>query len=325
MKKLRRAPILLVLSFVLFVASLATHPSAAKAGYADNYNKLYYDLSSLVYQVNKLSNADIQNEINSAHGANKFKVISAVDVESNPYHPMGSPQRLDNTGFKAMAVVAEGSSKLFIAFAGTDLGLFVTPTLNDANTARETLTSNAPGQNYQAQLFTNYIYEAYPAYRGYKWYFTGHSLGGWLATKTYLDIRSANWLIPDKSKFTYGGGIKKSKIDGVYTFNPLPTSNKQISTTQWNANKNGVYDTEVKNLYIDNEWLNGVYDMNTDQLDYIGVQGSVNEYVLSYKYLNYMSKGPTWDVVDYLRQAATAQKDILFAHRLSRLAPYVNY
>lgn len=331
---LRKIAALLTLTLVLIVSSVIVSPGAANAGYADNYNRLYYDLSRLVYsaEYSSYTRKTIQDDLNSKHGAGKFKVISAVDVNADVYHPMSASSstgewlRLDGTGFKAMAVVAEGSNKLFIAFSGTDKSWNFIPDLNDANTARETLSSNAPGQNYQAQLFTNYIYEAFPAYRSYQWYFTGHSLGGWLATKTYLDIRSANWLLPDKSKFKYGGGIKKSSISGVYTFNPLPMGKSQISSTQWNANKNGLYDTDVKNLYLNNEWLNGVYDMNTDKMDYIGFQGSINsENILHYSRLDYLSKGPTLDLVDYARQALTAQKDILNAHGLSRLSPYVSY
>ncbi|MGE7791103.1 hypothetical protein [Lysinibacillus sp. NPDC096259] len=31
-------------------------------------------------------------------------------------------------------------------------------------------------------------YSSSPQYSGYQWYITGHSLGGYLAAKTYLDI-----------------------------------------------------------------------------------------------------------------------------------------
>ncbi|MFD2680639.1 lipase family protein [Bacillus seohaeanensis] len=311
---------------------MVVRPTESKAGYSDNYNRLYYDLSRLVYSADYIdSYYSIKTKLNNLHGANKYKVISAVDVNDDYYHPMstssstGDLLRLDSTGFKAMAVVAEGSKKLFIAFSGTDTYWDFIPDLYDANAARVTLSSKAPGQNYQAQLFTNYIYEAFPRYQDYKWYFTGHSLGGWLATKTYLDIRSANWLIPNESTFEYGGPINKS-ISGVYTFNPLPIHKNQIPSIQWNANKRGVYNSDVKNLYINNEWLNGVYDMNTDVMDYIGTQGSItNEHVLHHSYLDYRSKGAYIDIVDYARQALTAQKEILYTHSLSRIKPYVGY
>jgi hypothetical protein len=331
LKRRTKQTIISLVAFMLLLPIMGANSNKTEAAYSDNYNKLYYDLSRLVYSAEYLSTYDIEQELNNLHGKDKFEVISAVDVSNYPYHPMstsattGEWLRLDTTGFKAMAVVAKDSRKLWIAFSGTDVGWNLNPTISDAVTAKETLTSNAPGQNYQAQLFTNYIYEAFD-YKNFNWYFTGHSLGGWLASKTYLDIRAANWLIDTKTKYKFGGGIGKTPISGVYTFNPLPIHKNQISTTQWNANKNGYYNSDVKNLYIDNEWLNGVYDMNTNELDYIGIQGKItNEDVLSHRYLNYTSKGASIDLVDYFRQALTAQKDIIYAHKLSRIKPYVGY
>lgn len=320
-----------LLSLMLLFTIVFVKPSKIEAGFADNYNSLYYDLSRLVYQANDTtaSKQSIQDAINATHGKGKFKVIEAVNVNKYAYHQMSqvgtgygtstSRHALDQTGFKAMAVVAEGSGKLFIAFSGTNSG-----SVTDVNTARATLSVKEPGQAYQAQLFANFIYEKYSNYRGYKWYLTGHSLGGWLATNLYLDIRSATWLIPTDYKFKYGGPVGKKTISGVYTFNPLPMGKNQIPDVQWKANKDGLYNIDVKNLYINNEWLNGVYDMNTSQMDYIGTKGSINnENILHYSRLNYTPKGPLLDLAGYHLQAMTAQKDINAAHSLSRLGKYV--
>ncbi|MEB2280091.1 lipase family protein [Lysinibacillus xylanilyticus] len=301
MKKLIRFGSVLALSACIFGASLAVN-SEAEAGYADNYNRLYYDLSAQVYDVGDLTDQQIQHNINVLHGANKFQVIDAIDVQAEYNHPMKSPKsRLDNTGFKAMAVVAEGSQKLFIAFAGSQ-------TSEDYWTAKNILENDKPGQLIQAHLYLNYIYTKFPKYQNYKWYLTGHSLGGWLSAKTYLDNRAARTAID--TSMTYGGPIRKATISGVYTFNALPLIRTQMGETQWNANKNGTYSTDVKNLFFNNEWLNAFADMYPQQVDYIGVEGSIDDLKLpTYSSLGYTPTGITSAVGTYwLYGASTAVK-----------------
>ncbi|MFF2175513.1 hypothetical protein ACFVT8_03465 [Lysinibacillus sp. NPDC058147] len=169
----------------------------------------------------------------------------------------------------------------------------------------------------------NYIYSNYPTYSGYQWYFTGHSLGGYLAAKTYLDIRSANWLT--STPWKYGGAVNKKTISGVYTFNPLPIPKNQISSTQWNANINKVYDSEIKNLYIENEWLNGVYDMHSDKMAYFGFKGAVPSSIPTYKTINYTPKGSiSGDLAGYYAYSLTHKKAVTDNHGISALAPYVS-
>lgn len=312
MKKFKRLGSVLALSAIILGASLALN-SKAEAGYADNYNSLYYDLSAQVYKVGTLTDAAIQHNINLEHGANKFKVIDAIDVKSEPTHAMKSPKSsLDNTGFKAMAVVAEGSKKLFIAFAGSETAM-------DYLTAKNILENDKPGQLIQAHLYLNYIYTKFPEYQNYKWYLTGHSLGGWLAAKTYIDNR-ADRLAVDTS-MTYGGQIRKATIDGVYTFNALPLIRTQMGETQWNANKNGTYSTDVKNLFINNEWLNAFADMYPQQADYIGFEGSIDKGLPTYASLGYTPTGITTSVGTYYLYGAST--DVKNAHSLSNLKPYV--
>lgn len=291
-----------IFSVILLVVSSVIDTDTASAGYADNYSRLYYDLADQVYNVGKVSNATLTERINAKHGEGKFKVISSVDVDNNPNHPMGQPfGGLDKSGFKAMAVVAVNSGKVFISFAGSQ-------DTSDYKTALVTLEETKPGQAWHAHLYLNYIYSMFENYRNFDWYLTGHSLGGWVAAKTFLDVRSARVIVPSGSGYTYGGPIKKATISGVYTFNALPVAEYQMDSTQWNANKNRTYHSYVKNLYVENEWLNSVYDMHTDELAYIGTTGGVNAVVngAEIKLPYYTSKmyhpgTPSFDLVDYYR------------------------
>lgn len=330
--KRHRSFILSMVAIILVASSLVYSPSKAEAGYDDNYSRLYYDLARLVYDAKDTDTSQdaIEDELNALHANyKKYKVIESVDINHNSYHEMAassaSPNiyyKLDKTGFKAMAVVAEGSHKIWIAFSGTD-----NMSTADYNTARVTMSSKNPGQAYHAQLFTNFIYEKYPEYQGFDYYFTGHSLGGWVSTKLYLDIRAANWLIPDKSSFLYGGPVKKSIISGVYTFNPLPMHKNQMQTIQWDKNKNeGIYNKYVKNLYHNNEWLNGIYDMNKDVLNYIGFKGSITSRnyshysnVTDYNGFNYISSGVPYDLSDYYFWAKSYERQIVDGHSLKEL------
>ncbi|MFD0829620.1 hypothetical protein ACT8ZR_29030 [Neobacillus sp. M.A.Huq-85] len=286
------------------------------AAYSDNPNVVYYDLSRLVYK----GSTEMNNKLSS-----KFKVIDFVDVNQNQYHPMGTLingklSELKKTGFKAAAVVIEESKKLFIVFAGSS-------DIYDWNTAGKTVTEKTPGQEYQAQLYTNYIYKKFPKYQGYNWYFTGHSLGGWLAVKDYLDIRSANW-VNDASKFKYGGAIGKSAISGVYTFNPLPISYDNVNLSQWNANQSGTYNSYIKNLYIENEWLNGVADMYPSKMAYFGTKGSINTGIQHYSYFYIPLGNIQADLASYYVQNSKSKnrdyKAVTDGHSISNFSNYVH-
>lgn len=310
----------ILFSAILLLFTSGMDTSKAHAGYADNPSKLYYDLADQVYNVGKKSTADIQHAINLEHGANKFKVIDSVDINSNPNHPMGAPSyNLDKTGFKALAVVINpeipnASKKLFIAYAGTQ------DFSDGANAAVSLLTGSTPGQLHQAHLYLNYIYDRF-GYKDYQWYFTGHSLGGWLAAKTFLDVR-AGITVVSSSKFLHQGPIKKKTISGVYTFNALPVMKSQMTDTQWTANKNLTYHSDVKNLYIDNEWLNSIEDMHPFSLAYIGEEGPVTKYNLPhYTARNYFPTTPIVDVGLYYTK--NFNNDITDKHSLKYLSSSV--
>ncbi|QPQ35947.1 hypothetical protein [Lysinibacillus sp. JNUCC-52] len=313
---LKKLSFTVLLSAILLVTfTLGT--SKAQAGYADNPSKLYYDLADQVYNVGKKTNAEIQHAINLEHGANKFKVIDSVDINSNPNHPMGAPSyNLDRTGFKALAVVINpdnpnASKKLFIAFAGSEDGS------DYATAASSLLNGSVPGQLHQAHLYLNYIYDKF-GYKDYQWYFTGHSLGGWLAAKSFLDVR-AGITIVSNAKFTHYGPIKKKTISGVYTFNALSVAKTQMTDTQWTANKNGTYDSDVKNLYIENEWLNSIYDMHSDKIAYIGVKGGVDKSIPHYSTFGYLQFGLLRDIVAYRNYSDSFYPNINKYHKLTYL------
>lgn len=302
--------------------------NSVQAGFADNYSRLYYDIAAQAYKVGEKTDKEIENYINDRHGDKKFKVIASVDVNSNPDHPMGKPvYNLKKTGFKALAVVKEpvndtDKGKVFVAFAGTQPSL----NLSDHKNALVSVEGdNTPGQNYQAHLFLNWLYVQNYNYQKYDWYFTGHSLGGWLASKSYLDVRSAKALVTDPA-YTNRGPIKKSKISGVYTFNALPIAKRQISSTQWSANLQGTYNTDVKNLFVDNEWLNSIYDMHPTEINYIGFKGAVDVQKTKlphYTDRNYRVHGLTQDIGDYYLM--NVFHDITEYHGISYLKGHTFY
>ncbi|MGA4722124.1 hypothetical protein [Fictibacillus nanhaiensis] len=311
-----------VTTLVLSIFSLFTlgTSSPAYAGYIDNPSGVYYDLSKHVYKVTGDRNFDeynIESLIDVTQPDNKFQVIDSISVNSGYSHPASKDNNsstlhvLDRTGFKAMAVVIPASKKLFIVFSGSQ-------DITDYNTARNIIQADTPGQLYQAQLYVNYIYKNFEEYGHYNWYFTGHSLGGWLAQKVYLDIRAANW-VNTSGKYEYGGAIGKGNISGVYTFNALPLlKDSHVNPTQWNANKNGTYNNDVKNLYIENEWLNSIYDMYSYKLDYIGLQGGVDTSIPRYDEYNYDPSSLSYDIGGYALKSVPSA-----AHKLASLKNYV--
>ncbi|MEW4239767.1 hypothetical protein Q0N51_12395 [Priestia megaterium] len=322
-KKLIKKVSLISMAIIMFTLS---YLPSAQASYTENPNGVYYELSRLVYKVKgDGSYSSIESALNSKLGKGKFKVIDTIDVDKERNHKAGTsastgkPISLDKTGFKAMTVVVEGSKKLYISFSGSENGA-------DYATAANVIQDDIPGQLYQAQLYANYIYKNFPKYQGYKWYFTGHSLGGWLATKLYLDIRAANWVIPTTSKFKYGGPIGKKTINGVYTFNPLPIRKGQhVPKTQWDANKNGVYNQDIKNLYIENEWLNGVYDMHSTEINYFGTKGSINTGIKDYKTIGYKTSSLLEDTLRYYIWGSQNQPAVTDGHGISNFARYLQY
>ncbi|MGD6899354.1 lipase family protein [Bacillus infantis] len=312
----------------LVICVLFSSTSISKASFDENPNGVYLELARQVYNVkanNIKSNQDeIEAKLNSrlAGGVKKFDVIDTIDVNSNPYHPAGvNPAGYNNafdaTGFKAMAVVISGSKKVFIVFCGSK-------DVWDIASAERILANRVPGQLYQAQIYTNYIYEKYSQYKDYDWYFTGHSLGGWLAAKVYLDIRAGNWVTPSTTKYKYGGPIGKSNISGVFTFNPLPIGEQHVSSTQWNANNNGVYDAYIKNLYIQNEWLNTIQDMHPDKLQYFGTKGSINTGIKYYSDWGLKpASTPYLDVAGVYYESAFYQKAVNEGHRICQFGKWV--
>ncbi|MBD8591239.1 MULTISPECIES: hypothetical protein [Peribacillus] len=276
MKKVLKIQVLL--SIVIILSFFNFDVSNTEAAYSDNPNGVYHKLSDIVYRAQGTASdvTNMQKRLDDSGflGApGKYKVIDVIDVDNERNHPMATVAKgsgthtLDKTGLKAMAVAIPGSKKLFLVFAGSE-------NLIDFKTAYVSVSETSPGQSNQAQLYMNYIYKKFPTYASYNWYLTGHSLGGWVSTKLYLDIRSARWLT-SATKFKYGGAINKS-ISGVFTFNTLPISKKNISSEQWNANLNGAYSNAVKNLYIANEWLNNTQKIHQNDLAYIGTKGSID-------------------------------------------------
>ena len=335
------------LASILLIFLSTSFVSPTQAAWNDNPTGVYYKLSEIVYDVggNKHKNVTQKKLLDLGKAKDgkspKFKIIDAINVEEEPIHASAlakngkSTHKLDNTGFRAMAVVVEDSKKLFIVFAGTNgfLGeTFVNKKFNldnstfkDAATAGKAVIDGDAGQNIQAQLYTNYIYNKFPQYQNYNWYFAGHSLGGWLATKTYLDIRSAKWLV-SSSKFRYGGAIGKKEISGVFVFNPLPIYKKSVSSTQWNANLNGTYDKNIQNYIIQNEWLNGVRMMHSSDLYYFGSTKYYGRLLSSHRDIYYQ---PSFivgvNLLKYYGHAYLMEPAIINEHHLVSFKNYVDY
>jgi hypothetical protein len=333
MKKIINLKVLL-LSIISISLTLAPYGknSGASAAWNDNVSGLYYNLAKEVYYVNGWgpnSNYQIQNRFNNIYG-NQYKIIDTISVNDRSYHPAGTLSNGDSyslakTGFKAMAMVSTTSPKLYIAFSGTD-----EMSLSDWNTSANIFQGDNPGQMYQAQLFLNYIYDTFPVYRGYNWYFVGHSLGGYNATKSYLDIRSMNYL-NSSSKFKYGGAVKKTKVSGVFTFNPLPIPRHQVPSVQWQANKDGLYNTDVKNLFIQNEWLNGITDMHPYDIAYFGTKQAIDRGVKHYTQIGYSKNSSdsvsyrlTKDTTVYYGYAKLNQEAVIYNHSIFRFNSYVS-
>ncbi|MEK3797641.1 hypothetical protein MHI18_05125 [Peribacillus sp. FSL H8-0477] len=308
MKKILKIQVLLSIVIILFFFNF--NVSTTKAAFSDKDNGLYHKLSEIVYDADNLKK--VKKKLTDAHYPEpKFKVLDVLDIDNDKTHPIGKTANgkgiygLQSTGFKAMAVLEKSSNNVIIAFAGTQKN-----NPNDVLTAINSLTSTTSGQSFQAQLYMNYIFKAkLDKDKKYKFYLTGHSLGGWVSTKLYLDIRSANWLT-SKTKFEYGGAIIPS-ISGVYTFNPLPISKKSISSEQWKANKNRVYDKDVKNLYIKNEWLNSTQQGHSDSLAYIGTQGAINKKITR---KNYVTTGIKDTLIHYY-----TKDDMSESHKICKL------
>jgi hypothetical protein len=170
-----------ITTFVFTLITCFTFSSFAPvdAYYYDNPDEVYYDLSRLVYKVtgNRINDANyVENSLDAYHPDGKFRVIDTIDVNGSYTHGISTTasgsccSMMAQTGFKAMAVVAPGSHKLYIAFAGSQ-------NTADYLTAKNIIESDIPGQLYQAQLYVNYIYKKFPDYQHYNYYFTGHSLG----------------------------------------------------------------------------------------------------------------------------------------------------
>ena len=320
---------LAVLVFFTLFSTYSVKP--AQAYYYDNESTIYYKLSELIYK--GFAPLELENALRKKFGMvkgssyiTKYKVIEYVVADNQDNHPMAKPGKLKQSGFQAAAVVDKESKKLFIVFAGTSAGEI----FDDGKAALQTTTKTAPEQERQAQLFINYVYKNNKDYQNYKWYFTGHSLGGWLATKLYLDIQDKKWL-NSSTKYKYGGAIGKKTIAGVYTFNPLPITKGSVSKGLWDQNEKGKYDSYINNLYIDNEWLNAVSDMHPKQLVYFGKETSKNMKLKKYdeRPINYQKAASISEniskyygllVVSTYKEA----KNIKNAHSISWLSKYAN-
>ncbi|MEF2095143.1 hypothetical protein V3595_10785 [Bacillus sp. CFBP9009] len=298
----------------------------------DNPIYIYYKLSDLAYQIkgNKEKHKKIiQQELNKLSmdiygGELKFNIIDGVKNNTHlgqmfNKHPFSTNAedtskmiKLNITGFQAMAVVQENSDKLFIALAGTN------EYFDAKNAAVNLFGFKVPGQTYQSQLYINYLYDKFPEYRDYKWYFVGHSLGGWLAVKTYLDINSTTWLNAP-TKFKFGGAIHNIKINGVFTFNPLGINKSGVTAQQWVDNDDNAYDNVIMNYVIENEWLYEIQKMNPQTINYFGSIKKFNKGIKDYKQFGFKPNWPVKDTLTYYM----FHKTIRQGHSLSNFEEYV--
>lgn len=245
----------------------------ANAGYADNTSRLYYELSSQVY--NHSTAKTIENNLYKVFKPAKYKVIDTIDLSKTNKHEMARSadkkyiKPLSKTGFQAITVVNTSNKRLYIAFAGS-------AQLSDFRQVSETLESSQPAQVYDAHLYLNYIYNQFPEYRKYKWYLTGHSLGGYLATKSLLDAETKNILIPASRKLLHSGAIKKT-ISGVYTFNPVTMNIKHFNKGQQAKNTSGNYRKTIHNLVYKNELVHAYQQKNAKSSVYLGTTTFVTD------------------------------------------------
>ncbi|PIE91877.1 hypothetical protein [Bacillus fungorum] len=306
-------------SFVVFLLLFNIGIPGASASFQDNPTGVYHKLASLVYDIDSTGGniSELQKRLDDSNigPTGKYVIIDVININGNNTKPpmaadmTGGINRLGPSGFKAMAVVdtSSTSKKLFIAIAGSE-------NMHDYTAARNVIENDNPEQIYHAHLYTNYIHKTYPQYASYKWYLTGHSLGGWLTTKLYLDTRSANWIVR-ADQWKYGGAIKKS-FSGVYTFNTLPIQEGSVTVKQWEENKKGLYNKIIKNLFISNEWLNRLQKLHSNKMNYFGDRGSINKNISND--LWFVSTTPIADIILLL-----SNTEISEGHRLCQLSPHV--
>lgn len=241
-----------------------------KTSYSDNSSKLYYELAKIAYK--HYSAKEIESYLNRQF-KHTYTVIDTIDLSKTTKHEMATSadgtylKELNKSGFQAFVVVNPTNKRLYVAFAGSEQ-------LTDFKQVAAKMATSVPAQAYDAHLYLNYIYDKYPKYRSYNWYVTGHSYGGYLATKVFLDAESKQVLIPSSRQLLYSGALRK-KIQGVYTFNPVTMYIDHYANGQHQKNKKGQYNKLVHNLVYKDELVHKYY--NKLIMGYVGTTTVVHD------------------------------------------------
>ena len=145
-------------------------------GKFDKNDKVFKQASNLAYsETDKYKN----KKVSSAVGANSKKFNRLLDwtiIESDDSYLIGPEEKAD-CGFGAVAI--KKGNRVIISFEGTDFGGDMIGDVLGADIIG--IAMGLPStQLYKAYEFTAKIMEKY---KNNEIYITGHSLGGWLATK----------------------------------------------------------------------------------------------------------------------------------------------
>ncbi|MFC0187285.1 Mbeg1-like protein [Fictibacillus aquaticus] len=218
--------------------------------------KTFYKFSKLSYVNARKEKSSIVNQLPSG-----WKFVEQIDDVYNPYHAAFRPNGAISSGLSLSVFVNNDKDQVVIAYRGTSGGWV------DWHNNLRAATGDENVQVKNAHLYLNYFYKNNEKYREYDWFFTGHSLGGWLSQKLFLDAENNTVYNTSSNKYKYYGKIKKKSISKAVTFNPIPMSIKHTPSADWEDMDS---ESDVTNHVIQNEVLNEFIVVKPNEFKYLG-------------------------------------------------------
>ncbi|MBV7505077.1 DUF2974 domain-containing protein [Bacillus sp. sid0103] len=258
--KFRKIANIFVLLVLVISSLLISNNNRAEAS-VSTYD-LMKKFSSLAYLDARLEGTKLKKGVPAG-----WVFVEQVDDNYNPLHPAFKPWGAISSSFQATVFVNNKEKKLVVAFRGSQTDLKDLAWKDWQNNFRA-VTSDDNVQAKNGHLYLNYLYNMKnKKYKNYKWYFTGHSLGGWLSQKLYFDAKTGKVYNNDKKKYKYYGKITKKDITAIVTFNSLPLTKYNVSKSTWDTMKK---DTKVTNYVVKNEVLNELTLIKPKDFKYSG-------------------------------------------------------